>query len=117
MLIAGSGARLESVQAMARRLGCARTIFHTPWREEETSLVLGALTCCLLPTIGTQSLVSVPSKIISCFLASRPVIASVLPQSEGGIDRARSVGWMGGRPGKRSGPRGSVPPRCRNGSR
>ncbi len=95
MLIAGSGARLESVQAMARRLGCARTIFHTPWLEEETSPVLGSADVLLLPTIGTQSLVSVPSKIISCFLASRPVIASVLPQSEvASIVREASAGWL-----------------------
>jgi colanic acid biosynthesis glycosyl transferase WcaI len=95
LLIAGSGARLESAQAMARRLGCERTIFHTPWLEEETSPVLGSADVLLLPTIGTQSLVSVPSKIISCFLASRPVIASVLPQSEvASIVREASAGWL-----------------------
>ncbi|MGA9984476.1 MAG: glycosyltransferase family 4 protein, partial [Acidobacteriaceae bacterium] len=95
LLIAGSGARLESAQAMARGLGCGRIIFHTPWREEETSHVLGSADVLLLPTIGTQSLVSVPSKIISCFLASRPVIASVLPQSETAlIVREASAGWV-----------------------
>jgi glycosyltransferase involved in cell wall biosynthesis len=37
----------------------------------------------------------VPSKIISCFLASRPVIASVLPQSEVAlIVREASAGWV-----------------------
>jgi colanic acid biosynthesis glycosyl transferase WcaI len=95
LLIAGSGARLERVQAMAHRLKCARVIFHTPWREEETSTVLGTSDALLLPTIGTQSLVSVPSKIISYFLAGRPVIACVLPQSETAwIVREAAAGWV-----------------------
>lgn len=95
LLIAGSGARLKPVQAMAQRLKCSRIIFHTPWREEETSAVLGSADVLLLPTIGTQSLVSVPSKIISCFLAGRPVIAGVLRRSETAcIVREASAGWV-----------------------
>jgi len=95
LLIAGSGARLESVRAMARRMKCVRVIFHTPWLEEETSTVLGSSDALLLPTVGTQSLVSVPSKIISYFLAGRPVIGCVLPQSETAwIIREASAGWV-----------------------
>jgi glycosyltransferase involved in cell wall biosynthesis len=95
LVIAGSGARLEPVQTMALRLKCGRLIFHTPWQEEETSTVLGSSDALLLPTIGTQSLVSVPSKIISYLLAARPVIACVLPQSETAwIVREASAGWV-----------------------
>ncbi len=95
LLIAGSGARLKPAQAMEHKLKCARVIFHTPWLEEETSAVLGSADVLLLPTIGSQSLVSVPSKIISSFLAARPVIACVLPQSETAwIVREASAGWV-----------------------
>lgn len=95
LLIAGSGARLEAVQMMVRRRGLTRVVFHSPWREEETAIILGSADVLLLPTIARQSLVSVPSKIISYFLAGRPVIASVLPDSETAwMVREASAGWV-----------------------
>jgi colanic acid biosynthesis glycosyl transferase WcaI len=95
LLIAGSGSNLTSCMARARALGLERVVFHSPWRHEETELVLGAADLLLLPTVGSQSLVSVPSKLISYLLSGRPVVSMVLPASETAdiIGRA-GAGWI-----------------------
>jgi len=95
LLIAGSGSNLTACMARARALGLERVVFHSPWRHEETELVLGAADLLLLPTIGRQSLVSVPSKLISYLLSGRPVLSMVLPRSETAdiIGRA-GAGWI-----------------------
>ena len=82
LLIAGEGSRLSACQALAQRLDDVRLVFHTPWRLEETALVLGLAEVLLLPTQGQQSLVSVPSKLIAYWLAGRPVIALAWPHND-----------------------------------
>jgi colanic acid biosynthesis glycosyl transferase WcaI len=95
LLIAGSGSNLNSCRARARGFGLERVVFHSPWRHEETEMVLGAADLLLLPTIGNQSLASVPSKLISYFLAGHPVLAMVLPESEtANMIRKARAGWV-----------------------
>lgn len=62
---------------------------------QETSEVLRAADVLLLPTQREQSLVSMPSKLISYMLAGRPVIAQAVP----GSDLAQTIedadcGWV-----------------------
>jgi len=95
LLIAGSGSNLDSCMARAHALGLDRVIFHSPWKQEETEAVLGLGDVVLLPTIGRQSLASVPSKLISYLLAGRPVLAMVLPESETArAISAADAGWI-----------------------
>jgi colanic acid biosynthesis glycosyl transferase WcaI len=95
LLIAGTGSRLEACRKRAAHLGSKRVFFHSPWLYEETATVLGAADVLLLPTIGRQSLASVPSKLISYMLAGRPVVAQVLPNSETArLIETASAGWL-----------------------
>src|SRR5580658_6695953 len=83
MLIAGAGSCLQACQALVEKKGLQdRVFFHTPWAKKDTGIVLGAADVLLLPTQGEQSLVSVPSKLISYMLSGRPVLAMVLGNSE-----------------------------------
>jgi glycosyltransferase involved in cell wall biosynthesis len=72
-----------------------RIFFHTPWPKQDTGIVLGAADVLLLPTQGEQSLVSVPSKLISYMLSGRPVLAMVLGNSDSAklITKAKA-GWV-----------------------
>jgi colanic acid biosynthesis glycosyl transferase WcaI len=82
LLIAGEGSRLERCKKLAEQVGNGKVIFHSPWRMEETSAILQAGDVLVLPTYGSQSLVSVPSKLISYLLARKPVLALALPGSD-----------------------------------
>ena len=73
LVVAGEGSSLESCRAAAA--GLDTVVFHHPWRKEETSAVLCAADVLLVPTVGRQSLVSAPSKLIGYLLAARPVVA------------------------------------------
>jgi len=95
LLVAGEGSQLPICKALAREglRGCV--VFHSPWLPEETSEVLRSADVLLLPTQGAQSLVSVPSKLLSYMLAARPVIALAIPGSDIAdlIDQSR-CGWV-----------------------
>jgi putative colanic acid biosynthesis glycosyltransferase WcaI len=83
LLIAGVGSSLAACQQMVEEKGLQdRIFFYTPWPKKDTGIVLGAADVLLLPTQGEQSLVSVPSKLISYMLSGRPVLAMVLGNSE-----------------------------------
>jgi glycosyltransferase involved in cell wall biosynthesis len=83
LLIAGVGSSLRACQQLVEEKGLQdRIFFHTPWPKKDTGIVLGAADVLLLPTQGEQSLVSVPSKLISYMLSGRPVLAMVLGNSE-----------------------------------
>lgn len=95
LVVAGSGSQLAVCREEARDLKAVRVHFHSPWETEETAKVLAAADVLLLPTRGSQTLASVPSKLISYMLACRPVLAQALP----GTDTARVVeeagcGWV-----------------------
>jgi len=95
LVIAGEGSSLLSCQKLANELGCPRIVFHNPWKKEETSMVLAAGELLLLPTMGLQSTVSVPSKLISYMLAGRPVLVSALPDSElATLISSSMAGWV-----------------------
>ena len=83
LLIAGVGSSLAACQQMVEEKGLQdRIFFYSPWPKKETGIVLGAADVLLLPTQGEQSLVSVPSKLISYMLSGRPVLAMVLGNSD-----------------------------------
>jgi len=82
LLIAGDGSEFDRCRRLAQDSKNNHIRLHRPWLIEETSSVLGAADLCILPTQGDQSLVSVPSKLFSYMLASRPVLALVRADSE-----------------------------------
>lgn len=93
-VIAGSGSELSNCQKLASNIKNVCILFHTPWKPEETSKVLAAADVLILPTQGTQSLVSVPSKLLSYLLAAKPVLAMVLPESDTAqVIKSASCGW------------------------
>jgi glycosyltransferase involved in cell wall biosynthesis len=81
-VIAGDGSRLDVCREQITRQNLDRVVIHSPWKTEETGPVLQMADVLLLPTIGIQSLNSVPSKLITYLLSGRPVIAAVLPESD-----------------------------------
>lgn len=95
LVIAGSGSQLKRCQNLAAGITNVRIIFHCPWASEETSKVLAAADIVILPTQGTQSLVSVPSKLLNYLLSAKPVLATVLPDSDSAqvIENA-GCGWI-----------------------
>jgi glycosyltransferase involved in cell wall biosynthesis len=95
LVIAGGGSRLDVCREQITRQNLDRVVIHSPWKTEETGPVLQMADVLLLPTIGKQSLNSVPSKLITYLLSGRPVIAAVLPES----DTAKAIlgsgaGWV-----------------------
>lgn len=96
LLIAGDGPNLENCETLTKLLKVDdRIFFYSPWPEDETSEVLMAIDLFFLPTIGNQSLVSVPSKLMTYQLAGKPIVAIVLPESETAnlVNLAKS-GWV-----------------------
>lgn len=95
LIIAGSGTQLSICQKLAEGITNARILFHSPWAPDETSKVLAAADTLFLPTQGTQSIVSVPSKLLSYLLASKPVLAVVLPESDTAqVIEDADCGWI-----------------------
>jgi colanic acid biosynthesis glycosyl transferase WcaI len=96
MLIAGAGSRLQACQELVDKNGLQdRVFFYTSWSKKDTGIILGAADVLLLPTHGEQSLVSVPSKLISYMLSGRPVLAMVLGNSETAeLITAAKAGWV-----------------------
>jgi colanic acid biosynthesis glycosyl transferase WcaI len=96
MLIAGAGSRLQACQELVAKNGLQdRVFFYTSWSKKDTGIILGAADVLLLPTHREQSLVSVPSKLISYMLSGRPVLAMVLGNSETAeLITAAKAGWV-----------------------
>lgn len=82
LVIAGDGSQLDLCRQKVERQNLDRVVIHTPWLTEETESVLKMADVLLLPTVGNQSLNSIPSKLIAYLLTGRPVIAAVLPESD-----------------------------------
>lgn len=94
LLVGGEGSRLAACQALAHS-AAGRVIFHTPWPVEQTLQLLSAADLLVLPTRGTQSLASVPSKLLFYMLAARPVLVLALPDSDVADIVARAqCGWV-----------------------
>ncbi len=96
VLIAGVGSRLQACQELVDKKGLQdRVFFYTARSKKDTGMILGAADVLLLPTQGEQSLVSVPSKLISYMLSGRPVLAMVLGNSETAeLITAAKAGWV-----------------------
>ena len=96
MLIAGAGSRLQACQQLVEKKRLQdRVFFYTSRSKKETGTILGAADVLLLPTQGEQSLVAVPSKLISYMLSGRPVLAMVLGNSETAkLITAAKAGWV-----------------------
>ncbi len=95
LLVAGDGSRLAACQALAGELNTGCIFFHSPWHTDETSSVLAAADILVLPTRGEQSLVSVPSKLISYMLAARPIVAQAVARSDlSHIVSEADCGWI-----------------------
>ena len=95
LLVAGSGSMLFDWRALAGEIANPRVLFHTPWLTAETSSVLAAASLFILPTYGNQSLVSVPSKLITYMLAGRPVLCCATDDSDiAQTIGSASCGWV-----------------------
>ena len=95
LVIAGDGSRLDACRGKIARHNLDRVIIHSPWKTEETGPVLQMADLLLLPTKAEQSLLSIPSKLISYFLSGRPVLAAVLSASDTAVAvRDHVAGWV-----------------------
>jgi colanic acid biosynthesis glycosyl transferase WcaI len=94
LFIAGAGSQLEECQIIVRDKKIPRVVFHHPWLKEETAEVLNIANLMILPTMGQQSLVSVPSKLISYMLSGKAILSTALPYSElaNVVDQSK-CGW------------------------
>jgi len=82
LIIAGEGSRLVACQKIIENEKTNNIKFIAPWPEKMTSLVLRAADILILPTITSQSKVSVPSKILTYMLSARPVIVIAEEKTE-----------------------------------
>ncbi len=95
LVIAGDGSRLDTCREKIAGQNLERVIIHSPWKMEETGPVLQMADLLLLPTKAEQSLVSIPSKLISYFLSARPVVAAALSTSDTAMAvRDNGAGWV-----------------------
>ena len=81
-LIAGSGSELDACREVVERNKLSFVKFHSPWLPSEQAIILHCADAFLLPTVKGQSIVSVPSKLISYLLAARPILAICEEQSQ-----------------------------------
>ena len=82
LVIAGEGSQLNHCREMAKEIGNEKILFHSPWLREETSSLLSTADVLVLPTKGNQSLVSVPSKLITYLIAAKPILALAKDDSD-----------------------------------
>jgi len=82
LLIAGSGPNLANCRRLAQQIKGDKIKFLSPWKAEETNSVLSCANLLILPTHGSQSLYSVPSKSITYMMSGRPILALCKPESE-----------------------------------
>lgn len=81
-MIAGSGSALESCKRMAAQLETTKVGFGGSFQEQQTFEMLSAADILILPTQGDQSLVSMPSKLISYMMSGRPILTVACPESD-----------------------------------
>ncbi len=94
LLIAGGGSQLEECRRIVQNDKISRVVFHHPWLKEETAEVLNIANLMILPTMGQQSLVSVPSKLISYMLSGKAILSTALPHSElANVVEKSNCGW------------------------
>lgn len=95
LLIVGSGGALAACQDRARALNVDAVAFGGEFAAAETSTILRAANVLLLPTLGDQSLVSMPSKLVSYMLSARPILAVARPNSDlAQVIQEAGCGWV-----------------------
>ena len=95
LLLAGAGSNLSNCMLLIEKYQLERVIIHSPWLTPDTYTILSTADLCVLPTQGEQSLVSVPSKILSYMLAGRCVLAVASPSSEAArVITDSQAGWV-----------------------
>jgi glycosyltransferase involved in cell wall biosynthesis len=95
LVIAGSGSALDSCRNIAEQYGEGRVKFCGRFMAEETLAILSAADVLVLPTQGDQSLVSMPSKLISYMMAARPILAIARSGSDlAMIVNEAGCGWV-----------------------
>ena len=82
LLIAGSGSKLSECQLLASEISGKKIRFYSPWPADETNMVYAMADVLVLPTRGSQTYASVPSKMIAYMLAERPIIAMSMPETD-----------------------------------
>ena len=95
LVIAGDGPKLESCRGLVQTLGARGISFWSPWADEDTSLVLRGADVLVLPTRGSQTEASVPSKLMTYMLAGRPIIVQAASASETArVVNECACGWV-----------------------
>ena len=95
LLIAGEGSQLSNCKELAKQIGNEKIFFHSPWLREETGSLLSAADIFVLPTRGNQSLVSVPSKMITYLFSGKPILALAKEDSDiADIIKRTGCGWV-----------------------
>jgi colanic acid biosynthesis glycosyl transferase WcaI len=95
LVIAGSGSALESCRSIADQCEGKGITFTGPFATRETLSILNAAEILILPTLGDQSLVCMPSKMISYMMSGRPVLAIAHPESDlAKLVNASGCGWV-----------------------
>jgi glycosyltransferase involved in cell wall biosynthesis len=95
LLIAGEGSQLDECRQLGVELGLSNLTFLCPWLPDDTAGVLSCADLLLLPTQGDQSLVSLPSKLLSYLLAARLILAIARPESElAAVIKNAGCGWV-----------------------
>jgi colanic acid biosynthesis glycosyl transferase WcaI len=95
LLLAGAGNSLPECVDLIQKYQLSHVKIHSPWQVSDTYKLLSTADLCILPTQGEQSLVSVPSKLLSYMLAGRCVLALASPESETAtILQDSQAGWV-----------------------
>jgi glycosyltransferase involved in cell wall biosynthesis len=95
LVIAGSGSALASCREIADLAPSGKVKFTGAFQVEDTLSILSAGDILLLPTQGDQSLVSMPSKLISYMMSARPILAIACLESDlASVVRESGCGWV-----------------------
>jgi colanic acid biosynthesis glycosyl transferase WcaI len=95
LLVAGAGNSLSNCLQQIQTHKLKNVKIHSPWPASETFTVLSVADLCILPTQGEQSLVSVPSKLLTYMMAGRCVLALASAESETARLITKSgAGWV-----------------------
>jgi len=95
LVIAGSGSALENCRSIAAMDQRQRVKFTGPFPVQDTLSILSAADVLILPTQGDQSLVAMPSKLISYMMSARPVLAIARLESDlAAVVKDSGCGWV-----------------------
>ena len=92
-ILAGDGSLVPELKDIVVKQGLENNVkFIVPWPSELTSVVFAAADLLLLPIAKGQEFASVPSKLITYMLSSRPIMLLASNSSESAIELDKSCG-------------------------